>query len=462
MTDMSGRICLVTGATRGIGRATAEALAKSGAHVLLHGRDSASVGAVCREMIRYGQVTGVVGDLGSLAAVRKLASDIAAQYPRLDVLVNNAGTGTRRRQTTVDGYERTFAINHLAPFLLTNLLLERLKASKAARVVTVSSMAHRNVTARLRRPELRQAQVQRAPRLWRVEAREHPVHARAREPARRQQRYRELPASRRGRDEHFRRILGPHRQNLQRAVPAVHAVARERREDERLSRVVARGREGHGQVLRQVPRGPACPRRSRCRGREAALGDQRKADRPLRLRFGVPVNSAGDTAMSRAGARAKNARPWRHGRTSRCTDRSRWPSGMPSTLTCVPRPKPHLRSTRCSRRTRAFCRRTCSRSRNSSRRRTRPRCRRSSARCSPRCRSSRLLARASARISRPRAPGSRASRCKRRRSTRSSRPTGTAMRSRCASRNRAGTSSVAAWMCARSRSTRSGRGRRSA
>jgi NAD(P)-dependent dehydrogenase (short-subunit alcohol dehydrogenase family) len=146
MTDMSGRICLVTGATRGIGRATAEALAKSGAHVLLHGRDSASVGAVCREMIRYGQVTGVVGDLGSLAAVRKLASDIAAQYPRLDVLVNNAGTGTRRRQTTVDGYERTFAINHLAPFLLTNLLLERLKASKAARIVTVSSMAHRNVT----------------------------------------------------------------------------------------------------------------------------------------------------------------------------------------------------------------------------------------------------------------------------------------------------------------------------
>ena len=143
MTDMSGRICLVTGATRGIGRATAEALAKSGAHVLLHGRDSASVGAVCREMVRYGQVTGVVGDLSSLAAVRKLAADVAAQYPRLDVLVNNAGTGTRRRLTTVDGYERSFGVNHLAPFLLTNLLLEKLKAGKAARVVTVSSMAHR-------------------------------------------------------------------------------------------------------------------------------------------------------------------------------------------------------------------------------------------------------------------------------------------------------------------------------
>ena len=144
MTDLSGRICLVTGATRGIGRATAEALAKMGAQVLIHGRDSASVGAVCREMVRYGQVTGVVGDLSSLAAVRRLAKDVAAQHPRLDVLVNNAGTGSLRRETTADGFERQFAVNHLAPFLLTNLLLERLKASSAARVVTVSSMAHRS------------------------------------------------------------------------------------------------------------------------------------------------------------------------------------------------------------------------------------------------------------------------------------------------------------------------------
>jgi NAD(P)-dependent dehydrogenase (short-subunit alcohol dehydrogenase family) len=144
MTDLTGRICLVTGATRGIGRATAEALAKMGAQVLIHGRDSASVGAVCREMVRYGQVTGVVGDLSSLPAVRRLAKDVAAQHPRLDVLVNNAGTGSLRREATADGFERQFAVNHLAPFLLTNLLLERLKASSAARVVTVSSMAHRS------------------------------------------------------------------------------------------------------------------------------------------------------------------------------------------------------------------------------------------------------------------------------------------------------------------------------
>ena len=144
MTDLTGRICLVTGATRGIGRATAEALAKMGAQVLLHGRDSASVGAVVREMVRHGNVAGVVGDFSSLAAVRKLATEVAARHPRLDVLVNNAGAGALRREATADGFERQFGVNHLAPFLLTNLLLERLKASKAARIVTVSSMAHRS------------------------------------------------------------------------------------------------------------------------------------------------------------------------------------------------------------------------------------------------------------------------------------------------------------------------------
>ncbi|HEY5569577.1 MAG TPA: SDR family oxidoreductase [Gammaproteobacteria bacterium] len=146
MTDLTGRVCLVTGATRGIGRATAEALAKMGATVLIHGRDSAAVGAVCREIVRSAvraNVSGVVADFASLADVRRLAREIADRHGRLDVLVNNAGTVTMRRKPTVDGFEWQLGINHLAPFLLTNLLLERLKASAPARIVTVSSRAHR-------------------------------------------------------------------------------------------------------------------------------------------------------------------------------------------------------------------------------------------------------------------------------------------------------------------------------
>jgi hypothetical protein len=172
------------------------------------------------------------------------------------VLVNNAGTGTRRRQTTVDGYERTFAINHLAPFC-SDLLLERLKASKQ-RVVTVSSMAHRNVTL-----DFDDLNFEKRPysglRAWRVEAREHPVRSssRAGSPAATLPR---LPASRRGRDEHFRRIWRPHQKNLQRAVPAVHAVTRERREDERhlaSSPEVAKVTGKFFDKCREVPPAPA-------------------------------------------------------------------------------------------------------------------------------------------------------------------------------------------------------------
>jgi NAD(P)-dependent dehydrogenase (short-subunit alcohol dehydrogenase family) len=145
MIDLRGRICLVTGATHGIGRATAEALAKMGATVLLHGRDSLVVGVVCREILRSagnGTVVGVVADFSSLAAVRRLAQEVVEQHRRLDVLVNNAGTSTMQRKETADGFEWQFGVNHLAPFLLTNLLLDTLKKSKAARIVNVASMAY--------------------------------------------------------------------------------------------------------------------------------------------------------------------------------------------------------------------------------------------------------------------------------------------------------------------------------
>jgi NAD(P)-dependent dehydrogenase (short-subunit alcohol dehydrogenase family) len=146
MTDLLGRTCLVTGATRGLGRATAEALVARGANVIVHGRDSASVGAVCRALVRRargGQVAGAAADFASLASVRRMAEDLMAQYPRLDVLVNNAGAGSVERRTTADGYEWLFAVNHLAPFLLTTLLLPTLTKSAPARIVNVASDAYR-------------------------------------------------------------------------------------------------------------------------------------------------------------------------------------------------------------------------------------------------------------------------------------------------------------------------------
>jgi len=152
MTDLTGRTCLVTGATHGIGRATAEALAALGATVIVHGRDSAAVGAVCHEIARASgnaEVTGVVADFASLAAVRRLAADITVRHARLDVLVNNAGTSARHRRLTGDGFEWLLGVNHLAPFLLTTLLLDKLKASAPARVVNVASMAYRRGTLEL-------------------------------------------------------------------------------------------------------------------------------------------------------------------------------------------------------------------------------------------------------------------------------------------------------------------------
>jgi NAD(P)-dependent dehydrogenase (short-subunit alcohol dehydrogenase family) len=149
MTDLSGRCCVVTGATNGIGRATAHALAEMGAAVVVHGRNAAAVDAVCRaiaEATRNARVTGAVADFGSLADVRRMAQDVASRHRHIDVLVNNAGTMSRVRRTTADGFEWQFGVNHLAPFLLTNLLLDPVKASAAGRVVNVASQAHRRAT----------------------------------------------------------------------------------------------------------------------------------------------------------------------------------------------------------------------------------------------------------------------------------------------------------------------------
>jgi retinol dehydrogenase 12 len=143
---MAGKTCLVTGATRGIGKETAVGLAALGARVIVVGRARSRIEDI-RERVPGAQVDLLTADLSSLAQVRQLAEEVLTKYDRLDVLVNNAGVISPGRQLTVDGLESTFAVNHLAPFLLTNLLRGLLEQSAPARVVTVASAAHKQVRA---------------------------------------------------------------------------------------------------------------------------------------------------------------------------------------------------------------------------------------------------------------------------------------------------------------------------
>jgi NAD(P)-dependent dehydrogenase (short-subunit alcohol dehydrogenase family) len=140
---MAGRAVLVTGGSRGIGRATALGLATMGARVAITGRDRERTEDAAREIRAAGggQVDVFVADLSAQSEVRRLADEVLQSLSRIDVLINNAGGYWHTRHVTADGLERTFAVNHLAPFLLTNLLLDRLKQSASARVVTVSSNA---------------------------------------------------------------------------------------------------------------------------------------------------------------------------------------------------------------------------------------------------------------------------------------------------------------------------------
>lgn len=142
---MQGKTVLITGANQGIGRAAAAELGKRGAKLVLVCRNADKGRDAIAEIERQGarEVELLVGDLSAQADIRRIAAEFKAKHARLDVLLNNAGVIVTSRRTTVDGIEETFAINHLGYFLLTNLLLDVLKASAPSRIVSVSSEAHR-------------------------------------------------------------------------------------------------------------------------------------------------------------------------------------------------------------------------------------------------------------------------------------------------------------------------------
>jgi NAD(P)-dependent dehydrogenase (short-subunit alcohol dehydrogenase family) len=143
--DLSGKTVVVTGATGGIGLVAAVVFARAGARVAIVGRDAARAEAALAAIRQRSGSTTVEArlcDFSSQAAVRRLAAGLADDHARIDVLVNNAGSVHRRRTLTEDGIEATFAVNHLGPFLLTNLLLDRLLAGAPARIVNVASTQH--------------------------------------------------------------------------------------------------------------------------------------------------------------------------------------------------------------------------------------------------------------------------------------------------------------------------------
>lgn len=143
--NMEAKVCIVTGANSGIGKATALGLARLGATVVMVCRDRERGETALKETSQRSgnnSVTLMVADLSSQHAIRQLAKEFTESHPNLHVLINNAGVFLTKRTLTDDGIETTFAVNHLAPFLLTNLLLDTMKASAPSRIVTVSSDSH--------------------------------------------------------------------------------------------------------------------------------------------------------------------------------------------------------------------------------------------------------------------------------------------------------------------------------
>lgn len=148
MKPISEQNVLITGSTDGIGKLTALQLAKQKAHVIIHGRNEGKVKSVVEELRSTsgnGKIDGLVADFSSLTEVRRLADEVIKRYNSLDVLINNAGVGSDNQRYSRDGYELRFAVNYLAPFLFTQLLLPSLINAGSARIVNVSSIGQHTI-----------------------------------------------------------------------------------------------------------------------------------------------------------------------------------------------------------------------------------------------------------------------------------------------------------------------------
>jgi len=147
MSEMKGKVCVVTGSNSGIGKETATSLAEMGATVVVVVRDQKRGEKARREIVEQtgnSKVDLMICDLSSMISIRQFAAEFKKRYRRLDVLINNAGAVYTKRELTPDGFERTFAVNYLGPFLLTHELMDLLKSSAPSRIINVSSGLAKN------------------------------------------------------------------------------------------------------------------------------------------------------------------------------------------------------------------------------------------------------------------------------------------------------------------------------
>jgi NAD(P)-dependent dehydrogenase (short-subunit alcohol dehydrogenase family) len=297
--DLEGKTCVITGATSGIGEVAAERLAAMGARLLLIARDRAR-GEATLQRLRT-RAPGAAhrvhhADLMLIAEVKRVAAEIAAQERRIDILVNNAGAIFSFHRLTAEGLERTFALNHMAYFVLSHGLREALVAAAPARVVNTASAAHQR--AQLHFEDLQFARAYNG--LSAIEAVQHPVHARALTPMGPRGRHRQLPASglRRQQLRQRKRRTAPVRLA---GCAGVCDLVRGGGGNHRASRLLPRGRRSQRRLFLQVPADRACPAgRGRQRGKTALAGE-RKA---CRHRVNAPLACGATPCRSLAGLTA--------------------------------------------------------------------------------------------------------------------------------------------------------------